>query len=349
MPQVGAVGGDIFLGGVHRGLLQTHVGLGHPVGGELRIRILARYRAILHQQLITVPGDARQILLGHGVFQRGACLIELLFGLRHHGAGLQDLGIQIRRFDIGQQLPRVDAIADIHIAFADIAGGAGINIRLGQRRDIARQEQRGLGRRALDAGGLHDGNSLGLAFGGGARFLFAFVARDVADQEDQHHHQQGPGGNQRQAPGTQTGGAPAGRKHGAVRLRRQARAVGWHQVRSGGRPSCASSSITRSWSCGGSRRRNVYMTGQKQGGERGDEQAADDGAAERRILLAAFTQAERHRSHADDHGESGHANRPNPREARGTAASNCVFAVRALIVGENDQQNSVGSGHADAP
>src|ERR1700739_847332 len=34
-------------------------------------------------------------------------------------------------------------------------------------------------------------------------------------------------------------------------------------------------------------------------------QATDDGAAERRVLLAAVAEAERGRRHADDHGERG--------------------------------------------
>src|SRR5262245_39078866 len=39
---------------------------------------------------------------------------------------------------------------------------------------------------------------------------------------------------------------------------------------------------------------------------RGEQQAADHRAAERRILLAAFAERERHRQHADDHCERGH-------------------------------------------
>ena len=35
-------------------------------------------------------------------------------------------------------------------------------------------------------------------------------------------------------------------------------------------------------------------------------EAADDGAAERGVLLAAFAEAEGHGDHADDHGERGH-------------------------------------------
>ena len=47
-----------------------------------------------------------------------------------------------------------------------------------------------------------------------------------------------------------------------------------------------------------------------------EHQAADHRAAERRVLLAAFAEPERHRHHADDHRERGHQHRPEAREAR---------------------------------
>src|SRR5271154_2902848 len=43
---------------------------------------------------------------------------------------------------------------------------------------------------------------------------------------------------------------------------------------------------------------------EKKRGEGGDEKAANAGAAQRRVLLATVAQAQRHRRHADDHGES---------------------------------------------
>src|ERR1700682_2948479 len=45
---------------------------------------------------------------------------------------------------------------------------------------------------------------------------------------------------------------------------------------------------------------------EQQGGTGGEEQAADHGAAERRILAGL----DRHRDHADDHRERGHEDRP---------------------------------------
>ena len=44
----------------------------------------------------------------------------------------------------------------------------------------------------------------------------------------------------------------------------------------------------------------------KQGGHGGQQQAADDGAAQRGVLLAAVAQAHRHGYHADNHGQCGH-------------------------------------------
>ena len=45
---------------------------------------------------------------------------------------------------------------------------------------------------------------------------------------------------------------------------------------------------------------------EEESGDGGQQQSADDGAAEGRILLAAFAQAEGHGHHADDHGQGRH-------------------------------------------
>ena len=50
----------------------------------------------------------------------------------------------------------------------------------------------------------------------------------------------------------------------------------------------------------------------QQRGQRGGDQAADDGPAQRGGLLAALAQAQRHRHHAGDHGAAGHQDRPQP-------------------------------------
>src|ERR1700716_138840 len=45
---------------------------------------------------------------------------------------------------------------------------------------------------------------------------------------------------------------------------------------------------------------------ENQSGEGCEGKSTNHGTAERRVLLAAFTQAQRHRYHADDHGKRGH-------------------------------------------
>jgi hypothetical protein len=86
---------------------------------------------------------------------------------------------------------------------------------------------------------------------------------------------------------------------------------------------------------------------EKQSGDGCQQQAADHGAAERSVLLAAFAEAERHRQHAHDHGQRRHNHRTQARVAGFERGGNRVGARLALIVGEVDQQNAVGGGHAD--
>ena len=69
-------------------------------------------------------------------------------------------------------------------------------------------------------------------------------------------------------------------------------------------------------------------------------QPADNRAAKWRILLAGFTEAKRHRNHADDHGERGHQHRPQA-NAPGIdhRAQWPNFLTGAQIVGEAHHQN----------
>ena len=58
-----------------------------------------------------------------------------------------------------------------------------------------------------------------------------------------------------------------------------------------------------------------YRRHEEQCGAGGEDQAADHRAAERRILLAAFAHAERHRRHADDHRQRRHQHRTEADES----------------------------------
>src|SRR5438445_10833166 len=86
--------------------------------------------------------------------------------------------------------------------------------------------------------------------------------------------------------------------------------------------------------------------------ERGDgreHEAADDDAAEGRVLLAALAETERHRQHAENHREGGHDDRA---EAGGPRGHRRVVGVEllllALLVGELDDQDRGAGRDAEA-
>ena len=78
-----------------------------------------------------------------------------------------------------------------------------------------------------------------------------------------------------------------------------------------GRPAAARAPFARAANAG----RLNTVGHEEQRCDRRHQQAADHGAPERGILLAAFAERKRHRQHADDHGERGHQHRPKAREA----------------------------------
>ena len=51
-----------------------------------------------------------------------------------------------------------------------------------------------------------------------------------------------------------------------------------------------------------------YDRDEKEGGNRGEDQAANHSATEGRVLFAAFAQPQSHRHHADDHRQRGQNN-----------------------------------------
>src|SRR5882724_2908873 len=85
----------------------------------------------------------------------------------------------------------------------------------------------------------------------------------------------------------------------------------------GGRGSVGGMRLLR-WGVGGDALLLVYHTkyhGNKhQGCDGREDQAADHGPSERRVLFAALAEAQRHRRHADDHGERRHQHRAEPHE-----------------------------------
>ena len=64
--------------------------------------------------------------------------------------------------------------------------------------------------------------------------------------------------------------------------------------------------------------------------------SADHRAAQRRILFAAFTEAEAHRQHADDHGQRGHQDRADAARAGFQRGGHRVHAAVQIVAGETD-------------
>src|ERR1700675_3813813 len=83
-----------------------------------------------------------------------------------------------------------------------------------------------------------------------------------------------------------------------------------------------------------------YHGHKKQRSEGGEEQTADDGAAQRSVLLAALAQADSHRNHADDHGQRGHDDRTHAHKASFESGVVSILAFVELLAGEGDPQDA---------
>ena len=66
-------------------------------------------------------------------------------GLGELGAGLGQFLVQLRRVNLGQQIPRLDLGADVHQVAFEVAAGAGVNRRLDERFGFGGQRQSGGG------------------------------------------------------------------------------------------------------------------------------------------------------------------------------------------------------------
>src|SRR5208283_2432363 len=77
----------------------------------------------------------------------------------------------------------------------------------------------------------------------------------------------------------------------------------------------------------------------------GEEQAADDRAAQGRVLLAAFAKADGHGHHADDHRECGHNHGTHTDEARLQSCVSSAPALVQLFAREGNHQDAVRGSH----
>src|ERR1700683_304894 len=79
-----------------------------------------------------------------------------------------------------------------------------------------------------------------------------------------------------------------------------------------------------------------------------EQESTDDGARERRVLLAALAYTDRHRDHAEDHRSCGHQHRAQTGEAGGLGRYPRHIAALHALIGEAHDQDAVGGGEADA-
>src|SRR5713226_2061351 len=80
----------------------------------------------------------------------------------------------------------------------------------------------------------------------------------------------------------------------------------------------------------------------------GEQQSANNRAAEGRILFTSLAESEGHGHHADDHRESGHHHGPEPSRAGLEGRAEGILGLGETLVRKRDDQNAVGRGHADA-
>ena len=108
-----------------------------PVG----VVILLRDHALIGQLVEPVEGDVRQVLIAARLLQAGFGLLHRRVGLLHSSLRLQDLLIELGRFDFRQYLAGGDAVANIGDALLHIAAGAGEHGRLGDGLNVTRKNQ----------------------------------------------------------------------------------------------------------------------------------------------------------------------------------------------------------------
>ena len=86
----------------------------------------ARRRPFFNRLRMRVGGDLREIEIGLGGFQIGLRLLQLMIGFG--------------RFDFGEELAGLHVRADVDIPFLQIAGGARVDGRIGERLRVAGQD-----------------------------------------------------------------------------------------------------------------------------------------------------------------------------------------------------------------
>ena len=202
--EIGLGGGD---GAAHGGgglVERFHVGL---LRGVLRLRVVVVLfgNDSAAQEVCHPPGgEARQVFIGAALLDGGFGLLHAALDLIDGGVGLQDLLIEFRGLDFGHDLAGFHAIADIDVALANVAGGAGQDGGLGDCLNVARKHELAIARGARHAADVDHGERGDGLLGFRGEDRFAPLAGKIAD-EKAHHDQ----GSQQQSDQHQTDGGRA--------------------------------------------------------------------------------------------------------------------------------------------
>ena len=311
---------------LHVGDLRLHQRVGRlRLGGEV-LRVLARHRVLPQQALIALRRALG--IAGVGLRRGQVC------------SCLQQLLIDFRRADDRQQLPFANMRADIEVPMAEITVGARIDRRVFIGIDIAGRTISELGEPLL---GLESSTS------GAASAFVSCSQRSACVLPMEMPTTAMTAATITSSTSTMTAVRPETRDCGAgapscslcvcvAGLRVVVQARSWSSKCSV-IVACGSVAIPARAGAAAALQRAMHNAeecgNEEERGHGGKDQSADDGAAQRRVLLAAFAQPKRHRHHADDHGQRGHQHRAEAREAGGQSGGYGIAVIDLqLLLGE---------------
>ena len=180
-------------------------------GLDVDCALLLRRPALVDQRSVAIPGHLRQHQVSFGLLLHG-------FQLNQGRLVLRDLMLELRRGNLGEQLPLLHMIADIHVAFADVAARARVNVRGLKRQRRGRQGYR-LDRIArLHGGHPHLRNSIAFLFGGRHHLAIVRIVARRPERERSDGNETDRESDQEPAPAVAGSGAhgPRNRRFQAV-------------------------------------------------------------------------------------------------------------------------------------
>ena len=167
-------------------VLESTVAFLTLVVAQLLVRLLVRDHLALEQGLPAIRGD-----LGH-LHGGGRCVVQV-------GAGLPQLLVQLGRLDLGEELPLLDARADVDVQLLEVAAGPRVDRRVGEGPRVAGQHElvRGVGGRRVHHLHRGGGRFLGRALERGVGALPVVQAGVDGDAQDQRAGQRRSGARAR--------------------------------------------------------------------------------------------------------------------------------------------------------